>query len=174
MDPVPKKYWTASPPRSRLDGRRELQADAAGGALKIDVTGVEVSLSEDLRGKVVRRVLLALSRFGPRVRKVTVRLTEPVNPLGGVDQRCRMRAWLQERDGIQAEAINGGIEAAVARAAAQLAKRVDSALDGGASDEADAPRAVWGRVGRRPAPRAAPGELRRRPALGPRRRIRSR
>jgi ribosome-associated translation inhibitor RaiA len=102
--------------------------------LKIDVTGVDVSLSEAQRAKVVRRVLLALSRFGPRLRRVTVRLAEPVNPLGGVDQRCRMRAWLPGSDGIHAEAINGRMEAAVARAAAQLAKRADSALLGGASD----------------------------------------
>jgi hypothetical protein len=115
--------------------------------LKIDVSGVDVSLSQGLRGKVVRRVLLALSRFGPRVRKVTVRLSEPLNPLGGVDQRCRMRAWLEQSNGIHAEAINGGFEPAVARAAKQLAKRVDSALDGGAS--ADAPH----RARRGPAPR---------------------
>jgi len=125
--------------------------------LKIDVSGVDVSLSEGLRGKVVRRVLLALSRFGPRVRKVTVRLSEPLNPLGGVDQRCRMRAWLEQSDGIHADAINGGFEPAVARAAKQLAKRVDSALDGGASNRADVPH----RARRRPAPR-------------PRRRARSR
>jgi ribosome-associated translation inhibitor RaiA len=124
--------------------------------LKIAVTGVDVSVSEVLRGKVVRRVLLALSRFGPRVRKVTVCLAEPVNPLGGVDQRCWMRAWLPESGDIQAEVINGGIEAAVARAAAQLAKRVDSALDGGASDGPGAPHGPGGRVDRRPASRTAP------------------
>jgi hypothetical protein len=117
--------------------------------LKIDVTAVDVGLSDVLRGKVVRRVLLALSRFGPRVLRITVCLTEPANPLGGVDQRCWMRAWLLECEGIHAEAINGGIEAAVARAAAQLAKRVEAALDGGARHRADAPPRAW----RRPAPR---------------------
>jgi hypothetical protein len=104
--------------------------------LKVEVTRADVSLSRVLRGKVVRRVLLALSRFGPRVRKITVRLTEPVNALGGVDQRCRMRAWMHQSDDIHAEAINGGFEAAVARAAAQIAKRLDFALDGGALDGA--------------------------------------
>jgi hypothetical protein len=85
---------------------------------------------------------------------VTVHLAEPVNLLGGVDQRCRMRARLRESDDIHAEAINGGIEAAVARAAARLAKRVDFALEGGARDGASAP------------PRA-------RPALRPHRRKRA-
>jgi hypothetical protein len=82
--------------------------------------------------------LLALSRFGPGVRKVTVRLAEPANPLGGVDQRCRMRAWMRQSDDIHAEAINGGFETAVARAARQLAQRVGYALDGGAMDGAAA------------------------------------
>ena len=78
----------------------------------------------------MRRVLLALSRFGPQVESVTVSLTEPVNALGGVDQRCRMRALLLKHDDILAEAIDGGFESAVARAATQLASRVDVALDG--------------------------------------------
>jgi hypothetical protein len=116
--------------------------------LKIDVTRDEVDLTELLRWKVVRRVLLALSRFGPRLSKVTVRLAEPPNPLGGVDQRCRMRAWLHGTDGIHAEAINGGFEAAVTRAAAQLAKRVDFALDG------DGPDGPWPAPRRRPVPRS--------------------
>ena len=117
------------------------------------MTGIDVGLSEVLRGKVVRRVLLALSRFGPRVRKVTVCLAEPASLLGGVDQRCQMRARLQENGDIHAEAINGGFEAAVARAAVQLAQRVDSALSGGASDGADAPSGA----GRRPALRSRRG-----------------
>jgi hypothetical protein len=123
--------------------------------LQIDVTRADVSLTKALRGRVVRSVLLALSRFGPRVRKVTVRLAEPENPLGGVDQRCRMRAWLHASDDIHAEAINGGFESAVARAAAQLAKRLDFALDGGASDGADGSHGAGGGVDRRPARRAA-------------------
>jgi len=105
--------------------------------LRIAVTGVDGSFSEALRVKVARRVLLALSRFGPRIRKVGVILAEPVNALGGVDQRCRMRAWLQDRDDIHAEAINGGFEVAAARAAAQLAKRIDLALHSAGSDGAD-------------------------------------
>ena len=98
--------------------------------MKIRVRGGDGSPSGTLHRDVVRRVLLALSRFGPQVESVTVSLTEPVNALGGVDQRCRMRALLRQRDDILVEAINGGFESAVARAAAQLASRVDVALDG--------------------------------------------
>jgi hypothetical protein len=129
-----------------IDRPWDLQADAAGRTLKIDVTRADVGVSEVLRASVVRRVLLALSRFGPRVRKVSVRLAEPANPLGGVDQRCRMHAWMRQTDDIHAEAINGGFESAVTRAAAQLAKRMDFALDGGVSHEAGATPGLPGRL----------------------------
>jgi hypothetical protein len=100
--------------------------------LRIDVMGADL-LSEAVREMAVRRVVLALSRLGRGVRKVTVRLAKPANPLGGFDRRCRMRAWLQASDDIHVEAINGRMEAAVARAAARLAKRVGWALDGAAA-----------------------------------------
>jgi hypothetical protein len=76
-------------------------------------------------------VLLALSRYSSRVQRVTVRLTEPANPLGGIDQRCRMRAFIATGGDIRAEAIHGTVEAAVARAAGHLARRLALALKGG-------------------------------------------
>ena len=130
--------------------------------------------SEAVRGMAVRRVLLALSRFGGQVRKVTVRLAEPANPLGGVDQRCRMRASLRTSDDIHAEAINGRIEAAVARAAMRLAKRVSWALDGAGSDGFQATPGVSGPVDCRLVPTTAPTGPRRRRALRPTRRTHSR
>jgi sigma 54 modulation/S30EA-like ribosomal protein len=138
MDHLRKKYWTAWAPHSRLIWTAGGSIDAEGGALRIAVTG-RIQLSDVLRERLTRRVLLALSRFGPRLRKVTVRLAEPANPLGGVDRRCRIRAWLQDSDDIHAEAIQDGFEAAVARAAARLAKRVDSALEDGTNGGADRP-----------------------------------
>lgn len=93
------------------------------------MTSVDVAISDILLRKIERRVLLALSRFAPRIRQVTVRLAEPVNPLGDVDHHCRMRASLRDGGHVHSEALNGGFEAVVARAAAQLAKRMDSVLD---------------------------------------------
>ena len=143
------------------------------GTLRIDVTGAGLHLSAAQRVRVVRRVLLALSRFGPRVHKVSVRLAELLGPLGGLDRRCRMRAWLQAGDGIGVEVINGRIEAAVGRAATRLAARVARALDespGGAAHALDGD-------GFRGGDRSSPGTLpapRRRLPVGPRRRARGR
>jgi len=99
--------------------------------MRIDVTGAGFVLTNALRGEVRRRVLLAMSRFGPEVDGVTARLAESANPLGGVDQRCRVRARLQSGVVLRAEAINGQIETAVGRSAARLALRVAEALGGG-------------------------------------------
>ena len=98
--------------------------------MRIDVSGSERRQSVAIRAMVVRRVNLALSRFGGRVQRVTVRIAKPVNPLGGIDHRCRMRARLQAARDVRAEAINGKVEAAVARAATRLATGVGWALDG--------------------------------------------
>ncbi len=173
MDPAPKKYWTRGLPSSRLVGGVWADASTSAKMLKIDVTVAGLRLSKALRAMAVRRVLLALSRFGEQVRKVTVRMSRPANPLGGVDQSCRMRASLGAGADVRAEAINGRMEAAVARAAVRLAKGVAWALDGAASDGPRAQPRVVVPVGVRPAPRRAPRGPRLRPLLRPRRRTRS-
>jgi hypothetical protein len=71
-----------------------------------------------------------MSRFGREVQGVTARLAESHNPLGGVDQRCRVRAVLRSGLVLRAEAISGELETAVGRSAARLARLVAEALDG--------------------------------------------
>jgi ribosome-associated translation inhibitor RaiA len=110
---------------------KERSFHATRGTLKIDVMTANVRVSQAVRTMVVRRVRLALSRFGRRVQKVSVRIAKAANPLGGIDRRCRMRAWLQAADDVRAEAINGRVDTAVGRAAARLATGVAWALDTG-------------------------------------------
>lgn len=98
--------------------------------MTIDVTSAGFVLTEALRAEVRRRVLLEVSRFGREVHVVTARLAESPNPLGGVDQRCRVRARLHSGLVLRAEAMNGRMEAAVGRSAARLALRIAEALDG--------------------------------------------
>lgn len=72
-----------------------------------------------------------MSRFGPEIEGVTARVAELPNPLGGVDQRCRVRARLRSGLALRAEAINGKLETAVGRSATRLARLVAAELDGG-------------------------------------------
>jgi hypothetical protein len=119
--------------------------------LRIEVAGDDVGVSMILRGKVSRHVLLALSRFGSQLRRVKVSLGELANPLGGVDQQCRMVASLQEGEDVHSEAIDGGFDTASVRAAGLLAKGVELALE---SDLRRGTRAPEGVKPLRPGPRS--------------------
>lgn len=86
--------------------------------------GFEVS--DDLRRSIELRLLSALSRFGPGVERVVVRLSDAANPLGGVDRRCRMRAWLRRRESVRVQTLDG--PSAIPRAVERLTQRVEWAL----------------------------------------------
>jgi hypothetical protein len=122
--------------------------------VKIELAGVGREIPNVLRAAAVRRLLLFLSRFSARVRKVTVRIGPVANPLGGVDQICRMRARMIAVGDIRAEAMGGSAESALERAAARLATRVAWAL-AGSLDSASA-------LARLPDSRARPKARRRR------------
>jgi hypothetical protein len=99
--------------------------------LRIDVTSAGIVLTKARRGEVRRSVLLAMSRFGREVHGVRAHLAEANNPLGGIDQRCRVRARLHSGLVLRAEAIGGQIETTVGRSATRLALLVAAALDVG-------------------------------------------
>jgi hypothetical protein len=58
--------------------------------------------------------------------------------LGGVDQRCRLRARLRSGLVLDAEAIDSRIETAVGRSATRLALLLAAALDAGSPRPPDA------------------------------------
>jgi hypothetical protein len=107
--------------------------------LRIDVTSAGILLTKARRGEVRRRVLLAMSRFGREVHGVRAHLAESKNPLGGIDQRCRVRARMRSGLVLRAEAIGGHIETTVGRSATRLALLVAAALDGGDGGRGPAP-----------------------------------
>ena len=104
------------------------------------MTSAGLTLTKARSGEVRRRVLLAVSRFGREIDGVTARLDESDNPLGGVDQRCRIRARLQSGLGLRAEALGDEIETTVGRSATRLALLVSAVLDGGSGARPPAPR----------------------------------
>jgi hypothetical protein len=108
--------------------------------LTIDITSAGFVLTKALRGEVRRRLLLAMSRFEPEVHSVTARLAEAPSPLGGVDQRCRVRARLRSGLVLRAEAMDGQIQTAVGRSVSHLALLAAEALDGAGPRHRPAPR----------------------------------
>jgi ribosome-associated translation inhibitor RaiA len=107
---------------------------AAAAGVRIDVTGAGMLITKARRERVRRRVLLAMSRFDHHVVAVRARLGRSRTSLGGVDVRCRVGARLRSGLRLEAEAIDGQVEAAVGRCSTRLALLVGAALDG------DAPR----------------------------------
>jgi hypothetical protein len=98
--------------------------------LRIVVKATGFALTRVIEAEVRRSVLLAMSRFGQEVRGVAVRLAESHNPLGGVDQHCRVQARLRSGPELHAESINGELGVAVGRSAGRLARLVAAQLDG--------------------------------------------
>jgi ribosomal subunit interface protein len=58
--------------------------------MRIDVRGQTLSLTPALQDYVERRFTAALGRFGDRVTRVTVRLSDDNALKGGVDKHCRV------------------------------------------------------------------------------------
>jgi hypothetical protein len=100
--------------------------------LKIDVGSAGLRVTEDQRQSVERRLLLALTRFSGQLERVKVRLSNVANPMGGVDRRCQMEAWLRSGGSVAVETVDG--PAAVDRAAIRLAARVEWAVVDGWSE----------------------------------------
>jgi len=81
-----------------------------------------------MRRRVEQRLVYALSRFGAAVERVAVHLFDEKNALGGLDRRCRMRAWLRNRRIVAVETLDG--RGSLGRAADRLEVRIEWALDG--------------------------------------------
>jgi ribosomal subunit interface protein len=65
--------------------------------MRIDVRGQTLSLTPALEAYVERRFKAALGRFGDRVTRVTVRLSDDNALKGGVDKHCRVELAMPRR-----------------------------------------------------------------------------
>lgn len=97
--------------------------------MTVSVRGYGIEVSPGLGGLVERRLFFALSRFGGRVRAVSVRLVDLNGPRGGIDKKCTMSARLAPRGSVRAENRDSELPAAVDRAATRLARAVTRALE---------------------------------------------
>ena len=93
--------------------------------------GYGIDVSPDLGELVARRLSFVLSRFGPRVSAVSVRLVDLNGPRGGIDKKCSIQARLVPRGSVRVENTDCDLPAAVDRAAARLARAVARALERG-------------------------------------------
>ncbi len=84
--------------------------------MKLEFRSNGVRISEALAEHAERRLRFALGRFGERVRRVRVQLTDVNGPRGGEDIQCRVLASLAPHGELVIQEVNHDPFAAVARA----------------------------------------------------------
>lgn len=83
-----------------------------------------LALTPETQLQIHHRLRAALSRFGDRIRRITVRLEDLNGPKGGVDLACRVKVDLRDRESIFVE----DREATLPRLVDRVADRVSEAL----------------------------------------------
>ena len=97
--------------------------------MKLIITGKKVNLSEALREHIERRVYFALSRFSPRISRVSVTVEDVNGPRGGIDKRCQILVKLDRMEELKVETTDAEIHDAVAAAADRVGRAVQRQLD---------------------------------------------
>lgn len=97
--------------------------------MRLVIHGQRVALGPRLREYVEQRVSAALARLAPRVREVTIRLSDLNGPRGGIDKRCRIAVGLVPRGTVQIEQTESNLGAAIANAAERASHAVRRHLE---------------------------------------------
>ncbi|HZP03047.1 MAG TPA: HPF/RaiA family ribosome-associated protein [Terriglobia bacterium] len=96
--------------------------------MQAEIRTQNVRLSEALRDYIDRRLGLVLGRFAPRLRRLTVRLTDLNGPRGGVDKSCRLSASLIPQGKVLVSTTDVSLHAALDRAVERLDRALVRAL----------------------------------------------
>ena len=96
--------------------------------MQVDIRARKIEIDEALRSHVDRRLRFALSRFGERIAKVTIRFEDANGARGGVDKQCQIAVALRPSGNVLVEDIDADLRAVVDRAAARAARAVDRDL----------------------------------------------
>jgi ribosome-associated translation inhibitor RaiA len=88
-----------------------------------------VELQEDTQERIERSIGFALDRFGPRIKRVTVGLTDLNGPRGGVDKRCRVEVALEPTGTVLIHEDSPDLVAAVDLAAQRVGTAIARKLE---------------------------------------------
>lgn len=97
--------------------------------MTLGVRGYGIDVGPDVSALVERRLSFALSRFGGRVRGVSVGLVDLNGPRGGIDKKCFMQVRLLPRGSVRVEDTDCELPAVIDRTAHRLARAVARALE---------------------------------------------
>ena len=96
--------------------------------MKLDIRTQGIELTERLRSHVERHLRYALTRFGPRMRRVSVQLRDVNGPRGGRDIECKVLVELTTRETLVLTDTHDTAYAAVANASGRVAFAISRRL----------------------------------------------
>ncbi len=97
--------------------------------MKVTVSSRASSLDDTMREGIRNRIYYALSRFGPRIDKVTVQIEDVGATRESSQQLCRLSVRMKRLGSFSIESVEDEVMIAVSRAAERAAKRVQRILD---------------------------------------------
>jgi ribosomal subunit interface protein len=90
--------------------------------MKLEIVGQRIAVTEAVSAHIERRLRFALGRFGARIVRVTVTLTDLSEPRRGIDKQCRMIAAMAPQGEVVVEAHDAEILLAIDHAAERLGR----------------------------------------------------
>jgi hypothetical protein len=94
-----------------------------------------LAVDQELQASLKRRLQFALSRFGFRVRRVTITLAEVRrDPVPGLNTRCRVSVQLAPSGIVRVEVTDTDVENALLRALQRIGPAVERAIVGARED----------------------------------------
>lgn len=97
--------------------------------MRIDIHGRHLKVPPALSTHADRRLLFALGRFGQRVARVVVHMTDLNGPRGGVDKQCRIVAEVPSAGKVVVEVVDADLYIAIDRAADRLGRAIARKLE---------------------------------------------
>lgn len=97
--------------------------------MQVELRVQNTDLADAIRTYIERRLRFSLSRFGGRVGRVTVRISDLNGPRGGMDKCCRITAELIPTGMVMLEETDGDLYAAIDRATERVGRSFSRELD---------------------------------------------
>ena len=97
--------------------------------MKLSISGKNIKVDDAMKEHIDRRIRFALSRFSPRISRVSVTVEDVNGPRGGIDKRCRILVKLDRMEELQVEITDADVYAAVDAAADRVGRSVQRKLD---------------------------------------------
>ena len=92
--------------------------------MEVEVRIQGTDLADAVRTYAVRRIRFALGRFGSRVGRIVIRISDVNGTRGGVDQCCHISAELLPSGKVVLEQVDPDLFAAIDRAAERVGQAV--------------------------------------------------